>query len=181
MMLSYSPIKFRRMAIFRKVPSNDPFESELWFERISMSKNQIVATKDFERKLRYNYDGYLVYTHSGKLVGYYWFTKDIAPPTSIPKIPIGAVWIFNMYIFEQYRGNGWQKEMLRHFENEFRDSEILYADILLDNVSSIKNFIRCGYLECGVYYILIFGIRRFRRLNVKIGYWNKSQRHKYNF
>lgn len=169
------------MAIFVKKPLATIYESELTYERISLSKNGILQSADFRRKKRYGYDGYLFYNVDNNLVGFYWYSISKAPPTSIPKIPNNSVWIFNMLVFEKYRGKGYQKEMLKHFDNQFQDYENLYSDILFDNIPSIKSFLKMGYQECGIYHIIIFGIRRYRFLNLRIGYWDRNRKHQYTF
>lgn len=179
--LSYSPLKYRRMAIFKKSPSLIDEIISLQAERISQSKHEITKAVDFKRKIYYGYDGYLFYDTNENAVGYYWYTINQPPPTSIPKIPKSSVWIFNMLVFDEFRGNGYQREMLKHFDRTFRQYESLYADILFNNIASIKNFLKVGYKENGVYWIVILGIRRYKNLNLKFGRWNQNKKHDYNF
>lgn len=168
------------MAIFRK-ETNSIQQSDLIFKKISESNDDIVHTKDFRRKLSQKYDGFLVYDKSDNLIGYYWYTINTPPPTSIPKIPKNTPWRFNVFVFEEHRGHGYQKEMSKHALSYFKDYKYFYCDILLDNAPSLKNILKMGYEPCGIYYILIFGIRRYKYLNFKIGYWDKNKKHKYKF
>lgn len=178
--LSYRPIKLLKMAIFHKSPIDVDYTADLSYEPISLSKNDIVNSGLFKQRVRLQYDGFLFYDQNCELVGYYWYTIGKRPPTVIPKIPSDAVWIFNMLVFENYRGHGYQKKMLKHFESNFRDYRSLYSDIHLHNIPSIKSFLKEGYRRCGIYYVLIIGIR-FRNLNVKLGYWSKTAKHKYKY
>lgn len=166
------------MGVFRRVPSLEEFVSDLSFQKISESDNEILDSKDFQNKTKNKYNGYLVYNKANDLIGYYWYTINKPPATVIPRIPKDVVWMFNLFVFENYRGNGYQKQMMKHFEKTFSNYQYLYVDILLNNTPSIKSVLKTGYKPCGIYYILVIGIRT-KNLNIKMGYWSKTAKHKY--
>lgn len=176
-----SPVLFLKRAIFRKKPSIPEYKGELRFERMSGSNNKVLSGKYFTGKFEYGYDGFLVFDSNQKIVGYYWYNLNQPSIINIPKIPKDSPWIFNMFVYEEHRGHGYQKEMLKHFEVMFSSYKWLYADIRLDNTPSIKSFLKLGYGEIGIYYIVVMGIRRIRSLNFKFGYWNRKKKHKYKF
>lgn len=133
-------------------------------------------------RLKKNYKGIgLVNKVNEELIGYGFFSDKITPPTNIPKLPKNSGWLFNTVILEKYRRNGYQKILISERIKRLRklnEKIIIYTDILEDNYPSRKSFIKSNFLENGVYYIFVIGIRRFRFLNLKIGYWKKNEKHK---
>lgn len=182
------PLRYRKMQIFRKAPqgSEDPF---LIYESISehfkkpqdLWKMQLdTSTK---RKLKQGYDGFCVFNKEGEWVGHYWFTLKTPPPTNISSIPQNALWVFNMFVSQNHRGHGYQKDMLVHLDSFAHQIGIayIYADIQPENAPSIKTFLKANYQEAGVYKVAILGLRRYPFTNIKICRWNKTEKHTYKF
>lgn len=123
----------------------------------------------------------LIHSTTNEFIGYGFYSNLLAPPTNIPRIPQNSGWLFNTLIIEKYRGNGYQKllisERIKRLKSDNQHVNI-YTDIIESNIGSRKSFIKSGFKEFGIYYIMVLGIRRYSFLNLKIGYWNKSKKHK---
>lgn len=179
--MRFTPILLLKRAIFRKETSLVAYKGKCSFERMSESSNEVLQNKYFTSKLKYGYDGFLVYDNKQNLIGYYWYTLNQPSIINLPKIPKNTPWVFNMYVYKGHRGHGYQKEMFKHFEATFSDFRWVFGDVRLNNAPSVKSFLKVDYLEIGVYYIVVIGIRRIRSLNYKFGYWNKKKKHIYKF
>lgn len=171
-----NPITIKRNVVLCKVPSLASFKSELIFKKITKENYTLVNSLGFSRNFKYGYKGYLVYNKNSEMVGYCWYTENTSPPTHIPKIPKTGIWLFNMLVFENHRGHGFQRDMLRYLEYKLKKKEIIFVDIKQDNIPSLKNVLREGYEQKGIYYVLFIGLRRSKYLNFKIGYWAKNKK-----
>lgn len=183
------PFLFVRELIYRS-PSNYIYESipeSIKVIDLNLNNlNSIIIPSDiydyciFRIKKHYKGVG-LVDSGTEELIGYGFYSNTVAPPTNIPKLPKKCGWLFNTLILEKYRGNGYQKllisERIKRLRN-INSDVIIYTDILEENYSSRKSFLKSNFRECGVYYVLVLGIRRFRYFSLKIGYWRKSEGHK---
>lgn len=182
-LLKLSPIKFRKLLIFKKIIDDSNLLENTYLKSIVIDEYNI-QNKDFTIKNKFNqkYKGYLFYDLKHNFVGYYFYTINKPPLNSIPKIPKNSPWIFSMYVQPEHRGNNYQFEMLKHFEQlmSLKSYGILYCDVMNSNIASIKTFLKAGYQECGVYRIFIIGLRRFNWLNLKFGSWYKNESHNYN-
>lgn len=148
--------------------------------------NKIVVSKDILDycifRINKGYQGICIINKiNNELIGYAFYSSHLTPPTNIPRLPKNSGWLFNDLIVEKYRGNGYQKllisERIKRLKSENQHVNI-YTDIIESNIGSRKSYIKAGFKELGVYYIMVLGIRRYNFLNLKIGYWNKSKKHK---
>lgn len=115
---------------------------------------------------------------TNEVMGYSFYSTDKTPPTNIPKKPpYNSVWIFNDFVIEKFRGMGLQKFMIDKRLEKNNNLDIAYTDILESNIASRKSYLNSGFEESGVYYIMVLGIRRYKYLNIKMGYWNKNKKH----
>lgn len=183
------PFVFVKELVY-KAPDNYIYEEIPSFVKVidleENTLNQVKMPKEiydyciFRVKNKYNGIG-LVNRENNELMGYAFYSDKTSPPTNIPKLPKGAGWLFNTLIITKYRGNGYQKLLISERIKRLRKNQPeieIYTDIIEENYPSRKSFLNSHFIENGVYYVFVVGIRRYRFLNLKIGFWNKKAKHK---
>jgi len=185
-----SPVKFREKLIYKapleipevnkrfdfspviKVLEYNDLENDYWLR----SKK-----KAFILQLKYGHTGILlIHPETKESLAYSWFAYNCKPPFGIPKLPQNCAWLCNTEVREDYRGYGLQKLLIRErlvILHQIHRTKEVYTDVMKDNLPSRKNIINMGFSECGIYYVLSLGIRRFDYLSTKWGYWNKNKEH----
>jgi|LSQX01.3.fsa_nt_gb GNAT superfamily N-acetyltransferase len=179
-----SPVKFRKRKVFKL--------KEEWFEKVigtepclnlkfrKIEKRDVVNDPWLSQheevllnNLKAGHSG-LMATHieTGDCIGFGWTAIGSPPTNGIPAIPKVSAWLFGGYIREEYRGNGYQKvlQQQRIFIVKNRVKEI-FIDVMPGNIPATKNIKSNGFVPWGVYYILIFGIRRYRYLHFTLSFW----------
>ena len=182
-----SPIKFRKRLVFRCL-SQDLSEDylngvtkDIYIRRITtndIDNDAWLLQHKFllSNNLNEGHLGFVcVNVNTSECVGYFWIAIDKPPLNGIPKIPLNAAWFFNDFVREDYRSMGCQRLMIAYkldYLKRYKDIEI-YADVTSIKKGIPRNYQNSGFVECGIYYILILGIRRFKYFNLTIFYWSK--------
>jgi hypothetical protein len=186
-LLSLSPIKIRRMLIY-KMPmplllSDKDLRDDIEFIVIDqdlIDTDPWLAThrSKLSRHLRNGYKGFAGFTKdTAQCIGYSWYAVDKPPGTSIPKVPKNVVWRFNLHIRDIFRGRRYQRNFHQFCDSRNFFVNYIYSDVSPSNISSRRNLLASKAQEAGVYYILILGIRRIKWLNYRLGYWNNQEKH----
>ena len=187
--MRFLPVIFAKMFVYKRQSEERNLDIELkglrveelsiaLLENINIDEKHIIF---FNNRLKQRYEGVLLLDEENNLIGYsFWTKKGNLPPTNIPRIPSNAIWVFNSFILEEYRGKGYQKIIIQErdkfIQKKYKDYGI-YSDIYESNYASRKSVIKSGFVPNGVYYICIIGMRRNRFLNIRFGWWFKNKKH----
>lgn len=182
------PLKYRKQVVYKA-----PIKSEIKKEKPDSYRVRLITARDIERDpwlnkrkkifnkmLNYNHIGLIVLDLVNECVAYGWIAVGNYKPDHLPRMPKNSAWLYFDRVKNGYNGRGLQRLLIKKriefvFKN-YGNIEI-YSDTSIINTPSRINYLRCGFYEYGIYYILNAGTRSIPSFYLSLGKWFKNKKH----
>ncbi len=182
-----TPIKFRKHLVY-EFPKNIQLHDEhsdfivrkVTLEDLSLDPWLRERKNAFQRMLDEGHLGITIYNENKQCIAYGWIAVQGLHPSHLPQVPGDAVWCHYARVKENYRGQGLHRLLIRERIKLIRKmygNISVYTDTSPDNIPSRINQAREGFVQCGVYYTLQMGSKRFTPFYFLVGRWFKNKKH----